>query len=87
MCDRTEGLDRHHLLSGTANRKLAEEDGLWIWLCREHHKEAHEDVVCNDMYKRLGQIYYEQAHTRAEFIKRYGKSFFRGGTDERVQAK
>lgn len=68
-------VEEHHLISGTSNRALAEADGLKIYLCRKHHEEAHRDPKCNLSYKRLGQIYFEQSHTREEFIKRYGKSF------------
>lgn len=68
-------VEKHHLIGGTANRKLSDKDGLWIWLCRKHHEEAHLDSSANLVYKRLGQIFYETDHTRDEFIKRYGKSF------------
>ena len=74
MCS-SPRVEKHHLICGTANRKLSDEDGLWIWLCRMHHREAHEEPSATLAYKRLGQIYYEQTHTRDEFIKRYGKSF------------
>lgn len=33
----TTGLHRHHIFEGTANRRLSEEDGLWIWLSPEWH--------------------------------------------------
>lgn len=75
VCGKEYPLHVHHCLSGTSNRKLADEDGLTICLCPFHHEQAHRDPYANDMYKRLGQIYYEKTHTRKEFIERYGKSF------------
>lgn len=28
----TTNLHKHHILEGTANRRISEEDGMWIWL-------------------------------------------------------
>ena len=31
------GLERHHIMAGTANRRLSEKYGLWVWLSYEAH--------------------------------------------------
>lgn len=38
VCGTTFNLHSHHVLFGTANRKLAEQDGLKVYLCWEHHE-------------------------------------------------
>ena len=68
--------------SGSANRKLSEQDGLKVWLCYNHHrgtrgvhgKEGHT----LDMYlKSIAQMTYMQKNnkTKEEFIQRYGKNY------------
>lgn len=36
------GLDHHHCLHGTGDKKKADEDGLWVWLCRDCHRRLHD---------------------------------------------
>jgi hypothetical protein len=38
VCKTTYGLEFHHCIFGTGRRKLADEDGLTVWLCSEHHR-------------------------------------------------
>lgn len=72
-------IENHHIFFGTGKRSLSDEDGLTVHLCRSHHREGPEAAHKNrltDMYlKAIGQSKYEETHTRAEFIKRYGKSY------------
>ena len=37
LCGRRFGLERHHVLAGTANRRLSEKYGLWVYLCHNCH--------------------------------------------------
>jgi len=68
--------DRHHLIGGTANRRLSEKYGLVIYLCRSCHTMAHDDPNWNKALKRYGQKMWEaQYGTREEFIKVFGKSW------------
>ena len=41
VCGRVTGLQRHHCIHGTANRRLAEKYGLWVWLCGDCHRAVH----------------------------------------------
>lgn len=77
---------RHHIMYGVANRRLAEEDGLWVYLCLDCHNIPPDGVHFNpknDLWlKRVGQQAYEQKlsqngveDVRGAFIKRYGKSY------------
>ena len=78
-CGSERDLDRHHCLHGTANRKLAEEDGLWIWVCREHHNMIHgNEGHCMDVKLKQTAEYAWLQHnnkTIQEFIDRYGKNW------------
>lgn len=71
-------INRHHVFFGTANRKLADEDGLWVPLCQRHHtgrEGVHFNLDFNRQLKKWAQGIYEKDHTRAQFIQRYGKSY------------
>ena len=78
------GLEHHHCLHGTGQRKLADEDGLWVWLCRECHSALH-DTGANDRFlQALGQRTYindqiKQGYpedvAREIYFKRYGKFY------------
>lgn len=35
---RSPYVEEHHIMYGTANRKLSEKYGLKVWLCHEHHR-------------------------------------------------
>lgn len=37
FCGRLNGLEKHHVFAGVANRKISEKYGLWVYLCNEHH--------------------------------------------------
>ena len=73
--------DVHHLVFGTANRKLSDEDNLCVPLCREHHEFMHKNATVSRM---IGQLMYERDKcaagysvdaARESFRLRYGKSY------------
>lgn len=82
FCGSERDLERHHCLKGTANRKLAEKDGLWVWLCPDCHRgtwgvhgyKGHElDVT---LKKAAEYAWLKQnGKTVEDFISRYGKSY------------
>ena len=76
--------DEHHLLFGTAKRKLADEDGLTIPVCRECHDAIHRDRKLQLLSEIMGQLAYEkskvaegmlEAEARIDFTVRYGRSY------------
>ena len=73
----TPGTDEHHVLHGTANRKLAEADGLKVFLCRYHHSLLHDKGYFDkDLQKEAQQKWQEHyGKTREDFINRYGKNY------------
>lgn len=76
----TEGLHKHHCLNGP-NRRLAEEDGLWVWLRWDRHianspwDTPHNNPKVDLFYKKLAQRTYEETHTREEWMARYGRNY------------
>lgn len=78
-CGSEAGLQRHHAIKGTANRKLAEESGLWIWICPYHHDMIHgKDGHEMDMALKQAAEYAWMKHnnkTVKDWISRFGKSW------------
>lgn len=81
VCGSRYNLHLHHILFGK-NRKKADEDGLTVWLCYEHHegmygvhgKYGHE----LDMHlKRGAEIVWLNKNNKEvkDFIERYGKNY------------
>lgn len=72
-------LEVHHVFFGTANRKKSEAHGLKVWLCPGCHRtsrvSAHQCIAVADYLKREGQEAFERTHTRAEFMKIFGKNY------------
>jgi len=78
VCGCTRELEAHEPIHGTANRKLSCADGLWLWLCREHHHQVHNGNIALDCeLKQVSQAKWMQVNgkTSEAFIKRYGKSY------------
>ena len=80
FCGATQNLDKHHCIHGTANRKLADKDGLFVYLCKDHHtmtsKAVHNDATVDLVLKKIAQTEWEKRYgDREKFIQRYGKSY------------
>lgn len=69
--------ERHHCLHGTANRKLADEDGLTVMLCQRCHMNLHDKGTCDKELQKIAQRAWMKHNgaTVDDFIKRYGKSY------------
>lgn len=83
LCGRNgsgDPLEKHHVFPGNPNRKHSEEDGLFVFICgdrchRNGKLSAHKSAVTAELLKVEAQKAYEDRHSRAEFMKRYGKSY------------
>ncbi len=79
FCGKRTGLERHHVMSGTANRKLAEKYGLWIWCCNYDHTDPKDGVQYNrekaDRLKSIGQIAFEAKHSHDEWMQLFRKNY------------
>lgn len=85
VCGAVNGLEKHHCLFGTANRKKAEEDGLWVYLCnRDHQAVHHQDIWEKKALQELAQEKWESKYgNREAFMKRYGKNYLERDNDDR----
>ena len=75
--DTTRNLEEHHVLHGTANRKIAESDGLKVFLCHYHHRQLHDMGAWDRELQEEAQFKYMEYYGKsiAEFRSRYGKSY------------
>lgn len=73
ICGRPKD-DIHHCLMGS-DRRHADEDGIYIPICRECHAFIHNNPQAVVMSKIIGQLAYEREHTREEFRARYRHSY------------
>lgn len=89
MCGKFGPTEKHHIFGGVANRKLSEQDGLWVYLCPDCHNRPPNGVHFNpNNMKRLhvaGQSRWEMVkiiqdgmtdeEVRSAFMERYGKNY------------
>ncbi len=77
----TVNLDRHHIFFGSANRKLSEQYGLWVWLTHEIHnagtycvhREHELDLMLKQKAQKKAMKHY--GWTIIEFIKIFGRNY------------
>ena len=83
FCGKTEGLVRHHVFFGSANRKKSEEYGCVVWLCGPHHSLSSNGVHLNhelDMkLKVFTQRKFEDLYGHEKFMEVFRKNY---GGDE-----
>lgn len=76
---RTDGLHKHHVFYGTANRKKSEKWGCWIWLIGDLHnlsaKGIHFDHEFDLRIKRETQRKFEELHGHELFMKEFGRNW------------
>lgn len=78
ICETNLNLHRHHCIFGT-KRKLADEDGLIVYLCVNCHRQVHDNpnwLYWKNEFKKIAQRYYEKnIGTREQFIERYKENY------------
>lgn len=80
ICGSEQMLHRHHIFHGTANRRISEKWGCWVYLCYLHHNGSNEGVHFNSALDRQLQRQCQQAWqdlhgTEEDFRKVFGRSF------------
>lgn len=77
ICGTPFNLERHHVFFGTANRKKAEEDGMWVWLCHDCHFGIHNgnNWAKEDLQRFAQECWEGEFGDREAFIKRYGRNY------------
>ena len=74
--------DTHHCIGGS-NRKLSDQDGLTVRLCRFCHDKVHNGKNSKDLTNKLHKLaqtkweanYQGDGNPREEFMKRYGRNY------------
>ena len=77
-CGRKTCLERHHVMAGTANRKLSERYGIWIWVCHDDHvgiDGVQYDKQRNWDLKKQAQIAFEERYGHELWIKTFMKNY------------
>lgn len=80
-CRTTQGLHKHHIFFGIANRRKSDEDGCWIWLCGKHHNLSNEgihfdrkfDLAIKELAEQRWIEHYDKS--KADFLVRYGRNY------------
>lgn len=71
------GTEVHHMMFGTAKRKLADQDGLTVHLCNYHHFMLHRHGLHKEELQQLAEKTWLEHYNKTveDFIKRYGKNY------------
>ena len=71
-------LQEHHVFSGP-NRTNSEENGLKLYLCRDHHvygpEAIHNNARIRHEVQRMAQREFERQHSHKEFMKIFGRNY------------
>lgn len=88
----SEGLDKHHVIYGTANRKLSDRAGLWVYLCKRHHNEngpfaVHfnrqiREELCSDAERA-----FLREHSFEEWMSTFGINYLDEDEINRIKTK
>ncbi len=71
--------EEHHVMHGTANRRLAEHYGLKVYLCPVHHRTGpeavHTDPRMDMMLKQAAQRAFERKYSHGKWMEVFGKNY------------
>lgn len=71
--------EEHHVMHGTANRRLAEHYGLKVYLCPAHHRTGpeavHTDPRMDLMLKQAAQRAFERRYSHGKWMEVFGKNY------------
>ena len=78
ICGSSSGLEIHHCLFGTANRKLSDKYGLTVPLCPDCHrgpKGVHHNKQLDLHIKRYAQMQFEKEYSFERFMEVFKKNY------------
>lgn len=82
VCGARLYLHQHHVLYGVKNRKKADEDGLFVYLCYQHHEGTNGVHGKNGKeldlkLKKIAEKKWLQHYNKSveDFIARYGRNY------------
>ena len=90
LCNMLLGIDtpaasreEHHAMHGTANRRLAEQYGLKVYLCPYHHRTGTEAVHTSPqtdlILKQAAQRVFEKKYSHEKWMEVFGKNYLDSG--------
>lgn len=89
----SEGLDKHHVIYGIANRRLSDQTGLWVYLCKRHHNEDHGPFAVHfnkklreELCKDAERVYLRD-HTFEEWMTTFAKNYLDESEINRIKTK
>ena len=69
-------LDCHHVMTGTANRKLSDKYGLWVWLRHDIHMDLHDrDKDLEIRLRQDAQRAFEKIYGHDKWMKTFRKNY------------
>ena len=74
LCGRRGATEVHHMMHGS-RRAMAEQYGLKVHLCRRCHAALHDAGQYDRDLETLAQETFERDHTRAEWMRIFGKNY------------
>ena len=88
---RMKQTQEHHVIFGTANRRLSEKYGLKVYLCLNHHKEgpesAHRNAEIARMLKGRAQMEFERRWPELSFRMIFGKNYLTAAESAEITEK
>ena len=78
ICGCVRNLEEHHAMHGTSNRKLAEQYGLKVRLCADHHRGrigVHTDEILDTRIKKDAQRAFEKIYGHSFWMKVFRKNY------------
>ena len=78
LCGNCHDLELHHIMHGTANRRLSTRYGLTCLLCRAHHTGqfgVHNNAGLNLALQQAAQRAFEQTHSHKEWMDIFKKNY------------
>lgn len=76
---RRAGLQEHHVIYGTAGRRLSEKYGLKVYLCLQHHEQGPAAVHNNQTNARIlqkkAQKAFEQKYSHEKWMAVIGRNY------------
>lgn len=78
VCGSYQQLELHHIMHGTANRRISTRLKLVCLLCRNHHTGqygVHRNAVLDTALKEDAQRAFERTNTREEWMKLFKKNY------------
>lgn len=70
-----KSMHKHHFMHGTANRRRAEQFGLWGYLCENHHSMLHEKSEYYEFLIQVAQGRFEKLYSHEKWMEIFKKNY------------